>query len=160
MILFHFFPFCFLGTLCNVYRGLLPFGILNVSLWAMAVCAIMVDSLTEVVTLQYHHRHNPPRCNPHASLVGFRSSGDDAWRVIGVLVRFWSLMSSDICLHVSGCLNWTPLSGASNNSVILPKHHPVTILMIINMHESGGHLGYNYVLSWLWCCFWLINGLS
>ena len=60
------------------------------------------------------------------SLVGFRSSGGEARHVIRALVWFCLFMDLDGCLHVSGCLNRTPLSGTSKHLVTLPKHHLVT----------------------------------
>ena len=92
--------------------------------------------------------------------MGHGLKGDSEKCETVLLVCFLSFLDADACLHFGGCLNQTPLSDALKHPSILPKRHPVTQLIIVEVHESCGYLGYNYVLSCLWREFWLINGVS
>ena len=76
-----------------------------------------------------------------------------------MLMRFCPFMDADGCMFVGCWLNQTMLSNASKHPINLTKQHPLTHLLIWEIHESCGLLGYNCVLTYACCKYWIISGV-
>ena len=61
-------------------------------------------------------------------------------------------------LRVGGRLQNSPLDYQSKHQLLLPHKHHVTKLLIMDVHESVGHLGQEYVLTSLRQRFWIVKG--
>ena len=61
-------------------------------------------------------------------------------------------------LRVSGRLQYSTLEYQSKHQLLLPSKHHVTKLLIMDVHESVGHLGQEYVLSSLRQKYWIVQG--
>ena len=61
-------------------------------------------------------------------------------------------------LRVGGRLENSTLAYQSKHQLLLPPKHPVTKLLIMDVHESVGHLGQEYVLTNLRQKYWIVKG--
>ena len=61
-------------------------------------------------------------------------------------------------LRVGGRLENSTLAYQSKHQLLLPSKHPVTKLLIMDVHESVGHLGQEYVLTNLRQKYWIVKG--
>ena len=56
-------------------------------------------------------------------------------------------LAEDDVLRVGGRLDKSDLSQDAKHPIILPRHHPVTTLVIREIHERNRHAGVNHVLA-------------
>lgn len=61
-------------------------------------------------------------------------------------------------LRVGSRLQNSTLKYPSKHKLLLPSKHRVTKLLVMDVHESVGHLGQEYVLTNLRQKYWIIQG--
>ena len=61
-------------------------------------------------------------------------------------------------LRAGSRLQYSTLEYQSKHQLLLPSKHHVTKLLIMDVHESVGHLGQKYVLSSLRQKYWIVQG--
>ena len=68
------------------------------------------------------------------------------------------LLDQEGLLRVGGRLENAPLNYESKHQLLLPHNHRVSKLLIMEHHESVGHLGQEYVLASLRQKYWIVKG--
>ena len=75
-----------------------------------------------------------------------------------MLVSLCPYIDGKDMLRVGGRLKNAPIPDASKHQLIIPRDHPVTMLIIRHEHKCNGHIGVEHVLSNLREIFWIVGG--
>ncbi|XP_078344112.1 uncharacterized protein LOC144629777 [Oculina patagonica] len=76
----------------------------------------------------------------------------------GSIYKLRPLLDQEGALRVGGRLENSTLDYQIKHPLLLPKDHHVTKLIIMDVHESVGHLGQEYVLTCLRQKYWIVKG--
>ena len=76
----------------------------------------------------------------------------------GSVYKLRPFLDGERMLRVGGRLQCSTLEYQSKHQLMLPSKHHVTKLLIMDVHESVGHLGQEYVLSSLRQKYWIVQG--
>ena len=76
----------------------------------------------------------------------------------GSVYKLRPFLDGDGTLRVGGRLQNSTLEYQSKHQLLLPSKYHVTKLLIMDVHESVGHLGQEYVLTNLRQKYWIIQG--
>jgi len=77
---------------------------------------------------------------------------------IGSVYKLRPFLDGEGMLRVGGRLQNSTLEYQSKHQLLLPSKHHVTKLLVMDVHESVGHLGQEYVLAKLRHNYWIIQG--
>ena len=61
-------------------------------------------------------------------------------------------------LRVGGRLQNSPLDKCAKHPILLPTHHHVTKLLILEIHTREGHLGCNHIINAIRERYWILKG--
>ena len=75
----------------------------------------------------------------------------------GSVYKLRPYLDSEGMLRVGGTLENSTLTYQSKHQLLLPSKHPVTKLLIMDVHESVGHLGQEYILTDLRQKYWIVK---
>ena len=77
---------------------------------------------------------------------------------VGSVYKLRPFLDDEGMLRVGGRLQYSTLEYQSKHQLLLPSKHQVTKLLIMDVHESVGHLGQEYVLTNLRQKYWIVQG--
>ncbi|XP_051162195.1 uncharacterized protein LOC127282137 [Leptopilina boulardi] len=75
------------------------------------------------------------------------------------LIRLSPMMEKGL-LRVGGRIKYSNLNHDQKHQIILPKNHPITLLLIREYHERALHAGVNCTLYSLRQNYWIVDGRS
>ena len=81
----------------------------------------------------------------------------EEYRLIWLCVQIETIPREGM-LRVGGRLQHSTPEYQSKHQLLLPSKHHVTKLLIMDVHESVGHLGQEYVLTNLRQKYWVVHG--
>ena len=61
-------------------------------------------------------------------------------------------------IRCTGRLSLAPLPHETRSPILLDPHHPLTKLIILNIHEKNKHIGYKHTLTEFRQRFWIVQG--
>ena len=79
-------------------------------------------------------------------------------RSFGSVYKLRPFLDGKGMLRVGGRLQYSTLEYQSKYQLLLPSKHHVTKLLIMNVHETVGHLGQEYILTNLRRKYWIVQG--
>ena len=77
---------------------------------------------------------------------------------IGSVYKLRPFLDGEGMLRVGGRLQNSTLEYQSKDQLLLPSKHHVTKLLVMDVHESVGHLSQEYILAKLRQKYWIIQG--